>query len=85
MKFHFRTQQGIENLTDAAAETLVGKDRETSAFSPGILQKPPRPLMVFGDILPSQIHLKKGYSHKLLSLATAVSRVCSFLQKAKRT
>ena len=29
VKFHFRTQQGIENLTDAEAETLVGKDRET--------------------------------------------------------
>src|SRR5205823_14516678 len=25
----FRTQQGIENLTDAEAEALVGKDRET--------------------------------------------------------
>src|SRR6202140_863001 len=29
VKFHFRTQQGIENLTDAQAESLVGKDRET--------------------------------------------------------
>ena len=29
VKFHFRTQQGIENLTDAQAEGLVGKDRET--------------------------------------------------------
>ena len=29
MKFHFRTQQGIANLSDAEAETLVGKDRET--------------------------------------------------------
>src|SRR5271156_3857345 len=29
VKFHFRTQQGIENLTDAEAEALVGKDRET--------------------------------------------------------
>jgi catalase len=29
VKFHFRTQQGIENLTDAQAEALVGKDRET--------------------------------------------------------
>ncbi|TWT15474.1 catalase [Reyranella sp. CPCC 100927] len=29
VKFHFRTQQGIENLTDAEAESLVGKDRET--------------------------------------------------------
>jgi catalase len=29
VKFHFRSQQGIENLTDAAAEVLVGKDRET--------------------------------------------------------
>ena len=29
MKFHFRSQQGIQNLTDAEAEALVGKDRET--------------------------------------------------------
>jgi catalase len=29
VKFHFRTQQGIRNLTDAEAEALVGKDRET--------------------------------------------------------
>jgi len=28
-KFHFRTQQGIKNLTDAEAETLVGKCRES--------------------------------------------------------
>ncbi|EWT02393.1 catalase [Intrasporangium oryzae NRRL B-24470] len=30
VKFHFRTQQGIKNLTDAEAEALVGKDRESS-------------------------------------------------------
>jgi catalase len=30
VKFHFRTQQGIENLTDAEAQALVGTDRETS-------------------------------------------------------
>src|SRR3982075_2475341 len=29
VKFHFRTQQGIQNLTDAEAEARVGKDRET--------------------------------------------------------
>jgi catalase len=29
VKFHFRTQQGIKNLTDAEAETLVGRDRES--------------------------------------------------------
>lgn len=29
VKFHFHTQQGIQNLTDAEAEALVGKDRET--------------------------------------------------------
>ncbi|MEU9647171.1 catalase [Streptomyces sp. NPDC048188] len=29
VKFHHRTQQGIKNLTDAEAETLVGKDRES--------------------------------------------------------
>src|ERR1700683_3905012 len=29
MKLHFRSQQGIDNLTDAEAEALVGKDRET--------------------------------------------------------
>ena len=29
VKFHFRTQQGIENITDAEAEALVGKDRES--------------------------------------------------------
>src|SRR6266478_5783789 len=29
VKFHFRTQQGIQNLTDAEAESLVGKDRES--------------------------------------------------------
>ncbi|QYG07716.1 catalase [Janthinobacterium sp. PAMC25594] len=30
VKFTFKTQQGIENLTDAEAEELVGKDRESS-------------------------------------------------------
>lgn len=29
VKFHFHTKQGIENLTDAEAEALVGKDRES--------------------------------------------------------
>jgi len=30
VKFAFKTQQGIENLTDAEAEELVGRDRESS-------------------------------------------------------
>jgi catalase len=30
VKFTFKTQQGIQNLTDAEAEALVGKDRESS-------------------------------------------------------
>ncbi|MEG2837841.1 MAG: catalase, partial [Erysipelotrichaceae bacterium] len=30
VKFHFKTQQGIKNLTDQEAEALVGKDRESS-------------------------------------------------------
>jgi catalase len=29
VKFHFRSQQGIENLTDEAAAELVGNDRES--------------------------------------------------------
>ncbi len=29
VKFHFKTQQGIKNLTDAEAEKLVGTDRES--------------------------------------------------------
>lgn len=29
VKFHFKSQQGIENLTDEEAEQLVGKDRES--------------------------------------------------------
>jgi catalase len=29
VKFHFRTQQGIENLTDAEAATLIAHDRES--------------------------------------------------------
>ncbi len=29
VKFHLHTQQGIKNLTDAEAEALVGKDRES--------------------------------------------------------
>ncbi|PTQ07473.1 catalase [Sphingomonas oleivorans] len=29
VKFHFRCQQGIENLTDAEAEASIGRDRET--------------------------------------------------------
>jgi catalase len=29
VKFHFKSQQGIENLTDEEAEELVGKDRES--------------------------------------------------------
>ncbi|GAB7045877.1 hypothetical protein JCM9534A_10030 [Catenuloplanes indicus JCM 9534] len=28
-KFHFRTAQGIENLTDAQAGELIGRDRES--------------------------------------------------------
>ncbi|MFH1754908.1 MAG: catalase, partial [Candidatus Latescibacterota bacterium] len=28
-KFHFKTQQGIKNLTDEEAEAIVGKDRES--------------------------------------------------------
>ncbi|GHS96404.1 catalase [Bacteroidia bacterium] len=30
VKFHFKTQQGIANLTNAEAEEIVGKDREAS-------------------------------------------------------
>src|SRR5690606_7241429 len=30
VKFHMRTQQGIQNLTDAEAEALIAKDRESS-------------------------------------------------------
>jgi catalase len=29
VKFHFKCQQGIRNLTDAEAEALIGKDRES--------------------------------------------------------
>ncbi|WP_037587031.1 catalase [Stenoxybacter acetivorans] len=29
VKFHFKTQQGIKNLTDAEAEAVIGKDRES--------------------------------------------------------
>ncbi len=29
VKFHLKTQQGIKNLTDAEADTLVGQDRES--------------------------------------------------------
>ena len=29
VKFHFRTQQGIENLTDQEAAELIGRDRES--------------------------------------------------------
>ncbi|MDA7962962.1 MAG: catalase [Gammaproteobacteria bacterium] len=29
VKFHFKTNQGIRNLTDGEAETLIGKDRES--------------------------------------------------------
>ena len=29
VKFHFRTQQGIQNLTDEQARELIGKDRES--------------------------------------------------------
>ncbi len=30
VKFHFKTAQGIKNLTDAEAESIVGKDRESN-------------------------------------------------------
>ncbi len=30
VKFHFRTQQGIENLSDEEAEKIIGVDRESS-------------------------------------------------------
>jgi len=29
VKFHFKTQQGIQNLSDAEAEKLIGRDRES--------------------------------------------------------
>jgi len=29
VKFHLKSQQGVRNLTDAEAETLIGKDRES--------------------------------------------------------
>ena len=29
VKFHFKSQQGIKNLTDAEAEAIIGKDRES--------------------------------------------------------
>ncbi|MCC7069281.1 MAG: catalase, partial [Burkholderiales bacterium] len=29
VKFHFKTQQGIKNLSDAEAEALIGRDRES--------------------------------------------------------
>jgi len=29
VKFHFKSQQGIRNLTDAEAEAIIGKDRES--------------------------------------------------------
>lgn len=29
VKFHFKTQQGIKNLSDQESETLIGKDRES--------------------------------------------------------
>lgn len=29
VKFHFRTQQGIKNLTDQEAEAIIGRDRES--------------------------------------------------------
>jgi catalase len=29
VKFHFKSQQGIQNLTDAEAEAIIGKDRES--------------------------------------------------------
>jgi catalase len=29
VKFHFKSQQGIENLTDSEAETIIGRDRES--------------------------------------------------------
>jgi len=30
VKFHFKTQQGIKNLTDEEAETIIAKDRESN-------------------------------------------------------
>jgi len=30
VKFHFKTQQGIHNLTDAEAEAIIGKDRDSN-------------------------------------------------------
>src|SRR3546814_1254275 len=29
VKFHFRSQQGVENLTDAESTALIGADRES--------------------------------------------------------
>ena len=63
VKFHFRTQQGIHNLTDAEAEAIVGKCREShqrDLFDSIEAKKFPR-WTLFLQVMPELDALKLPY------------------------
>lgn len=67
VKFHFRTQQGIKNLTDAEAGELVGQDREShqrDLFDAIERQDYPK-WTLFVQIMPEQDAEKVPYHHSI--------------------
>lgn len=74
VKFHFRTQQGLENLTDAEAEARVGKDREscTMTVENASLTDDRRKAFVLQEIQPDLLGLMDGSVSTLVPIfATA--------------
>ncbi|MFA7665806.1 MAG: catalase [Burkholderiaceae bacterium] len=63
VKFHFVTQQGIRNLSDAEAEALVGKDRESAQrdLYEAIERKDFPRWKMFVQIMPEQDAAKVPY------------------------
>jgi catalase len=63
VKFHFVTQQGIKNLSDAEAEALVGKDRESAQrdLYEAIERKDFPRWKMFVQIMPEQDAAKVPY------------------------
>ncbi len=63
VKFHFRTQQGIKNLSDEEAEALVGKDRESAQrdLYEAIERKEFPRWTMFVQIMPEQDAAKVPY------------------------
>ena len=58
---------------------------EARSLRLGLLEVPARAPVVFGDVLPREVHLDEGYAQSFSSRSTARSSVSGLLQKAKRT